>query len=70
MADYCKERGMVVNPDKAKIMVVNGDETDKIPITVQGCTVLNCLAYTHWGSIFTAEAKFSSIFSQHVSDKP
>ncbi len=32
---------------KYKFMVVNGNETDKMPITVQGCTVLHCLAYTY-----------------------
>ncbi len=60
---------MVINSEKKKFMVVNGNETDKMPITVQGCTVLHCLAYTYLGSVFTVDGKFSSMFTKHVSDK-
>ncbi len=59
--DTLLQYGMVINSDKTKFVVLNGNETDKIPITV------HCHAYTYLGSVFTVDGKFSSRSTCRIS---
>ncbi len=69
MIDYCDSHGMVINPLKSMFMVVNGTENDKLPITVNGCTINHCIKYTYLGVVFTEDCKFKYFIEQHISDK-
>ena len=66
---YCESHGMLVNMDKTKLMVINGDEEDRQPIPFQNILITHCFKYVYLGSIFTSDGNLSSMLLEHVKAK-
>ena len=60
---------MVVNNDKAKFMVVNGNNSDKEPLYYYGNLINYCKSYIYLGSPFTDDGSPSSAIKIHASNK-
>ena len=60
---------MLVNMDKTKLMVINGDDEDRQPIPFQNILITHCWMYIYLGSIFTADGNLSSVLLEHVKAK-
>ena len=67
--DYCDTHGMVVNADKTKFMVINGDDQDKTPICLRENVIRHCDQYVYLGSVFTSDGSTKSSIEQHVKEK-
>ena len=67
--DYCDTHGMVVNADKTKCMVINGDDQDKTPICLRENVIRHCDQYVYLGSVFTSDGSTKSSIEQHVKEK-
>ena len=48
---------MIINPERSKIMVINGHDQDRLPIVRGDCTISHCDTYVYLGAIFTADGK-------------
>ena len=66
---YCDSHGMLVNEDKTKLMVINGDADDRQPIPLQNILITHCWKYVYLGSIFTSDGNLSSMLLEHVKAK-
>lgn len=53
LLDYCAEFGMVVNVDKTKFFVINGNEADKQPLRFPNLTIEYCRHYLYLGAWFS-----------------
>ena len=62
---YCQEFGMSVNVKKTKFFVVNGDDTDKIPLNVNGTKICYSCNYLYLGAWFTDSGKISDVIALH-----
>ena len=58
--EFCNQNNMKVNLGKTKFMVINGDEHDKHPLTVEDLVVRWCEQYVYLGSVFTVDGMSSS----------
>jgi hypothetical protein len=67
--NFCADSGMMINEDKTKFMVVNGDDREKEKLETQGLCVKNCDAYTYLGCIFTQDGKTTSAVEAQCKSK-
>ena len=66
---YCVSHEMVINEDKTKLMVINGNETDRGDIDFHDTVIQHCSRYVYLGSIFTADGSLISSLKEHCTDK-
>ena len=59
---------MIINEEKTKFMVVNGDDREE-KLETQGLCVKNCDAYTYLGCIFTQDGKTTSAVEAQCKSK-
>ena len=52
---YCNEYGMIMNQKKTKLLVVNGDEQDRLPIQLGEVTIHNAQSYVYLGAVVTED---------------
>ena len=64
--EFCVEYGMIINEKKTKIMVVNGDDTNRLPIHLGDVCIRHCTDYVYLGSIITEDGKLSSSILEHA----
>ena len=70
LTNFCSRSGMVINPDKTRFMVVNGEDQDRTPMVVsEDLTITNCSSYTYLGCIFTEDGLSESTVKQHLKSK-
>ena len=67
--EYCISHGMVINEDKTKFMVINGNEMDRGDIDFHDTVIKHCSRYDYVGSIFTADGSLISSLKEHCADK-
>ena len=67
--DYCEDSGMVVNTDKMKFMVINGQDDDKLPVDIRGNSICVCDEYVYLGAVFTFDGSLKSSIAKHAEDK-
>ena len=67
--DFCSSHGMVVNNDKTKFMVVNGNTEDKEMILCHDMRVSYCTSYIYLGSPFTDDGLASTAVKLHANKK-
>ena len=67
--DYCEDSGMVVNNDKTKFMVINGQDDDKFPVDIRGNSIYVCDEYVYLGAVFTSNGSLKSSIAKHADDK-
>ena len=67
--EFCVEYGMVINEKKTKIMVVNGEDIDRLPIHLGDVCIRHCTDYVYLGSIITEDGKLSSSILEHALEK-
>ena len=65
LLDYCEEFGMVVNADKTKFFVINGNEIDKEPLVFQNSVIEYCRHYLYLGAWFSDDGNMKSILELH-----
>ncbi len=56
LSGFSTSHGMNINLKETKFMVINGDDLDKQPMTMDSLTVELCDQYVYLGSPFTADA--------------
>ena len=66
--DYFDTHGMLVNADKTKFMVINGDDQDKTPIHPRENVIWHCDQYVYLGSVFTSDGNTKTSIEQHVKE--
>ena len=62
---YCQEFGMSVNVKKTKFVVVNGDDTDKVPLNVNGTKICYSCNYLYLVAWFTDSGNISDVIALH-----
>ena len=67
--DYCEDSGMVVNNDKTKFMMINGQDDDKLPVDIRGNLICVCDEYVYLGAVFTSDGSLKSYIASHTQDK-
>jgi hypothetical protein len=67
--EFCDQSGMVINNDKTKFMVINGDNNDRKEIHFGNVAVHNCERYVYLGSCFTQDGKIVSALKEHAKAK-
>ncbi len=66
---YCNEYGMIMNQKKTKLLVVNGDEQDRLPIQLGEVTIHNAQSYVYLGAVVTEDGSTASSIQKHAKDK-
>ena len=66
--DNCDSHGMV-NADKTRFMVINGNDQDKTLICLRENVIRHCDQYVYLGSVFTSDGSTKSSIEQHVEEK-
>ena len=66
---FCTKFGMIINEDKTKLMVINGTNIDRQPITLNNLTIKHCEKYIYLGSPFTADGSLATAIKVHVQEK-
>ena len=69
LEEYCNEYGMVINEDKTKCMVIDGEECDRLPFTIGEIIMQHCSKYIYLGATFTADGSMLSSLREHAKDK-
>ena len=70
LTNFCSRSGMVINPDKTRFMVINGEDKDVTTMVVSDeLTITNCSSYTYLGCIFTEDGLPESSVKQHLKSK-
>ena len=69
LGDYCEEYGMVINEDKTKLLVINGDDTDRRPIQLGDVTILNAKTYVYLGAVVTEDGSTATSITEHAKEK-
>ena len=67
--EYCITHGMLINIDKTKLMVINGNEADRMDIDLYGMIIKHCWKYVYLGSIFTSDGSLVSSLKEHCKAK-
>ena len=67
LGDFCDSHGMVINKGKTKFMVINGRESDKLPIHIGDIVIEWCYKYTYLGSVFTTDGSTRTALQEHVN---
>ena len=68
--DFCDTYGMIINSDKTKFMVVNGNDEDREPIVQNNNAVIHyCNQYIYLGSPFTDDGSATTAIKIHASSK-
>ncbi|XP_063888609.1 uncharacterized protein LOC135115608 [Scylla paramamosain] len=60
LQEFCSTRGMIINDNKTKFMVLNGDKEDKENITSENNVISCCDHYIYLGSPFTDDGSPST----------
>lgn len=63
--DYCQEHGMVLNEKKTKLMVVQGTEEDRLPLTVRNIKIDCVHKYLYLGTWICDDAKMNTVLDLH-----
>ena len=66
---FCMRYGMIVNENKTKLMVINGNICDRQPISINDLTIKHCDKYIYLGSPFTADGSLATVIKIHVQEK-
>ena len=70
---FCNNSGMIINENKTKFMVINGNTEDKkdliIRDDIQSVSISHCTDYNYLGCWFTSDGKLSSAIQKHATDK-
>ena len=66
---FCEKYGMVINENKTKLMVINGNNTDRDSITVNRISINHCDTYTYLGSPFTSDGSLSTAVKVHAQER-
>lgn len=69
LKQFCDEYGMIINADKTRFMVVNGEANDGEPIQCGDLLISNTNEYNYLGVIFTQDGKPGSALKRHTSEK-
>ena len=69
LIQFCNKYGMIINENKTKLMVINGNATDKDPISINNLTIKHCDLYIYLGSPFTSDGSLTSVVKAHTLDK-
>ena len=69
LIQFCEKYGMVINEQKTKLMVINGNNTDRDSITVNRISINHCDTYTYLGSPFTSDGSLSSAVKVHAQER-
>lgn len=60
---------MVINEKKTKLMVINGDELDRLPIPVGDVMVDHTESYVYLGAVITEDGSTASSIIEHAKEK-
>ena len=60
---------MVINEGKTKLMVINGNDVDRQPISLNNLTVKHCDKYIYLGSPFTSDGSLATAIKTHTHEK-
>ena len=66
---FCNTYGMSLNLTKSKMMVINGDEMDKIPISRNNITINWCNEYIYLGCFFKENGNTNECIKSHADSK-
>ena len=66
---FCTRSGMIINENKTKLMVINGNNVDREPIIVNNLTIKHCDKYIYLGSPFTADGSIATAIKVHAQEK-
>jgi hypothetical protein len=66
---FCEEYDMVINEDKTKLMVINGDRADRASFQKGGVTVTHVDSYIYLGSPFSAKGSVQNDIQEHANLK-
>jgi hypothetical protein len=69
LQEYCVSHGMVINADKTKLMVINGNSVDRECIDLGIYRIHHCDDYVYLGSVFTSDGKVNSALRKHYIGK-
>ena len=69
MYEFCKTHGMIVNNDKTKFMVINGNDKDREPIILDDNIIMYRKQYISLGSPFTDDGSPTSAIKIHANIK-
>ena len=60
---------MIFKEGKTKLMVINGNDVDRQPISINNLTVKHCDKYIYLGSPFTADGSLATAIKTHTQEK-
>ena len=66
---FCIKYGMIINEHKTKLMVINGTNVDRQPMSSNNLTIKHCDKYIYLGSPFTADGSLATAIKTHTQEK-
>ncbi|ELT95919.1 hypothetical protein CAPTEDRAFT_186638 [Capitella teleta] len=61
LESFCEQYGMLMNQKKTKLMVINGQKEDRLPIELTGSAIGHITHYVYLGAHFTEDGKMASM---------
>jgi len=69
LVEFCTKYEMVVNKDKTKFMVINGNEEDKKSFDKGGITIKHTDGYIYLGNLFSVKGNVAADLQSHADMK-
>ena len=69
LVEFCAKYEMVVNKDKTKFMVINGNEEDKKSFDKGGITIKHTDGYIYLGNLFSVKGNVAADLQSHADMK-
>ncbi|ELU11764.1 hypothetical protein CAPTEDRAFT_204841 [Capitella teleta] len=63
---FCEQYGMLMNQKKTKLMVINGQKEDRLPIELTGSTIGHTTHCVYLGALFTEDGKMASMMKPQL----
>jgi hypothetical protein len=64
--DFFEQYGMLMNQKKTKLMVINGQKEDRLPIELTGSTIGHTTHCVYLGALFTEDGKMASMMKPQL----
>ncbi|ELT91647.1 hypothetical protein CAPTEDRAFT_202184 [Capitella teleta] len=66
LESFCEQYGMLRNQKKTKLMVINGQKEDRLPIELTGSAIGHITHYVYLGAYFTEDGKMASMMKHQL----
>ncbi|ELU02080.1 hypothetical protein CAPTEDRAFT_203584, partial [Capitella teleta] len=66
LESFCEQYGMLMNQKKTKLMVINGQKEDRLPIEFTGSAIGHTTHYVYLGAHFREDGKMASMMKHQL----